>query len=577
MTVKFSYITSGERLSRVYESLREEPYIFLDTEVSNDRIRLVQLGGKEDIFILDLFDLGEEGVLFLRELLSSKGIVGHNLKFDLKYLYSYGIEPYAVFDTMIASQLLGDTDKHSLQKVAMHYLGQVLDKGLQASNWGQPFLGKEQLEYAALDVKVVRDLFYIFLKRLNESHHREEILLKTRTSKVFNLLNPVAIVEMAFVQETAKLELNGIPVDKEELERKLKEQERLLQKKVMDFMVKYRIDPMSPKQVGELLTKRFGLDLPKTEKGNVSTDDRVLSEYASHPVISELLDIRGMKKIIEKLQEIKERIRGNRVYPEFKQIGAVTGRMASMNPNVQNIPRNLRSIFKAEEGNVFVIADFSQIELRIASEYVGEEKMLHAFRQGKDLHRYTASIFLGKPEEDITKEERQLAKAVNFGLIYGISAKGLVEYAKTYGIDLSLESAQKIRDSFFEYYTSFKAWHERVKKELKDYKESRGHTLLGRPYVAHTFPDAVNYPIQGTGADLLKLSVLMFDAELRKEGLKAKVVNLVHDEILVECKEEYAEYIKELLKRAMLHAGRVILKQVPVEVEVFVNNRWEKD
>jgi DNA polymerase-1 len=577
MTVKFSYITSGERLSRVYESLREEPYIFLDTEVSNDKIRLVQLGGKEDIFILDLFDLGEEGVLFLRELLSSKGIVGHNLKFDLKYLYSYGIEPYAVFDTMIASQLLGDTDKHSLQKVAMHYLGQVLDKGLQASNWGQPFLGKEQLEYAALDVKVVRDLFYIFLKRLNESHHREEILLKTRTSKVFNLLNPVAIVEMAFVQETAKLELNGIPIDKEELEKKLKEQERLLQKKVMDFMVKYRIDPMSPKQVGELLTKRFKLDLPKTGKGNVSTDDRVLSEYASHPVISELLDIRGMKKIIEKLQEIKERIRGNRVYPEFKQIGAVTGRMASMNPNVQNIPRNLRSIFKAEEGNVFVIADFSQIELRIASEYVGEEKMLHAFRQGKDLHRYTASIFLGKPEADITKEERQLAKAVNFGLIYGISAKGLVEYAKTYGIDLSLESAQKIRDSFFEYYTSFKAWHERVKKELKDYKESRGHTLLGRPYVAHTFPDAVNYPIQGTGADLLKLSVLMFDAELRKEGLKAKVVNLVHDEILVECKEEYAEYIKELLKRAMLHAGRVILKQVPVEVEVFVNNRWEKD
>jgi len=577
MTVKFSYITSGERLSRAYESLREEPYIFLDTEVSNDRIRLVQLGGKEDIFILDLFDLGEEGVLFLRELLSSKGIVGHNLKFDLKYLYSYGIEPYAVFDTMIASQLLGDTDKHSLQKVAMHYLGQVLDKGLQASNWGQPFLGKEQLEYAALDVKVVRDLFYIFLKRLNEGHHREEILLKTRTSRVFNLLNPVAIVEMAFVQETAKLELNGIPVDKEELERKLKEQERLLQKKVMDFMVKYRIDPMSPKQVGELLTKRFGLDLPKTEKGNVSTDDRVLSEYASHPVISELLDIRGMKKIIEKLQEIKERIRGNRVYPEFKQIGAVTGRMASMNPNVQNIPRNLRSIFKAEEGNVFVIADFSQIELRIASEYVGEEKMLQAFRQGKDLHRYTASVFLGKPEEEITKEERQLAKAVNFGLIYGISAKGLVEYAKTYGIDLSLESAQKIRDSFFEYYTSFKAWHERVKRELKEYKESRGHTLLGRPYVAHTFPDAVNYPIQGTGADLLKLSVLMFDAELRREGLKAKVVNLVHDEILVECKEEYAEYIKELLKRAMLHAGRVILKQVPVEVEVFVNNRWEKD
>ncbi|MEJ5338105.1 MAG: bifunctional 3'-5' exonuclease/DNA polymerase [Aquificaceae bacterium] len=577
MTPKFSYITSRERLSSVYEQLREERYLFLDTEVSGDQIRLVQVGGKDEIFILDLFDLGEEGILFLKRLLSGRGIVGHNLKFDLKYLYAYGIEPYAVFDTMIASQLLGDTDKHSLQKVAMHYLGQVLDKGLQASNWGQPFLGREQLEYAALDVKVVRELFHIFLDKLNEHPHREEVLLKTRTSKVFGLLNPVAIVEMAFVQETAKLELKGIPVDREELERKLREQEKLLQKKVMDFMFRYRADPMSPKQVGELLTKKFGLDLPKTEKGNVSTDDKVLAEHSLHPAVSELLEIRGLKKTIEKLQEIRDKLRGNRVYPEFKQIGAITGRMASMNPNVQNIPRNLRSIFKAEEGKTFVIADFSQIELKIASEYVGEEKMIQAFLQGRDLHRYTASVFLGKAEEDITKEERQLAKAVNFGLIYGISAKGLVEYAKTYGVDLSPESAQKIRDSFFNYYTSIRAWHERVKKELREFKESRGHTLLGRPYIAHTFPDAVNYPIQGTGADLLKLSVLMFDAEARRENLKASVVNLVHDEVLVECEETQAEKVKEVLERTMKHAGRIVLKQVPVEVEVFVNKRWEKD
>ncbi len=577
MTPRFSYITSRERLSGVYERLKGERYLFLDTEVYGDQIRLVQIGGKEDIFILDIFDLREEGVLFLKRLLSDRGIVGHNLKFDLKYLYSYDIEPYAVFDTMIASQLLGDTDKHSLQKVAMHYLGQVLDKGLQASNWGQPFLGKEQLEYAALDVKVVRELFYLFLQRLNEQPQREDVLLKTRTSKVFGLLNPVAIVEMAFVQEVAKMEMKGIPVDGKELEKKLKEQEKLLQKRVMDFMLRYRTDPMSPKQVGDLLTKRFGLDLPKTEKGNVSTDDKVLAEHSLHPAVSELLEIRGLKKTIEKLQEIKEKLRGNRVYPEFKQIGAITGRMASMNPNVQNIPRNLRSIFKAEEGKTFVIADFSQIELRIASEYVGEERMVQAFMEGRDLHRYTASVFLGKPEGQITKEERQLAKAVNFGLIYGISAKGLVEYAKTYGVSLSLEEAQKIRESFFAYYTAIRAWHERVKKELREFKESRGYTLLGRSYSAHTFPDAVNYPIQGTGADLLKLSVLMFDAEVKRENLRAHVVNLVHDEVLVECEETVAEKVKELLERAMKHAGKIVLKQVPVEVEVVINKRWEKD
>ncbi|MDW8433748.1 MAG: bifunctional 3'-5' exonuclease/DNA polymerase [Aquificaceae bacterium] len=575
--LKYSYITSADKLQRVYQNLKEEKFLFLDTEVSNNQIRLVQIAGKEDIFILDLFDIGQEGVLFLKNFLSDKGIVGHNLKFDLKHLYRYHIEPYAVFDTMIASQLLGNSERHSLQSVAMKYLREVLDKSLQASDWGQPFLGKEQLEYAALDVKVVRDLFYIFLQKLNETPHKEEILLKTRTARVFDLTNPVAIVEMAFVQEVAKMEMKGLPVDREELEKRLKEQEKELQKKVMSFISRYRTDPMSPKQVGELLTRRLGLDLPRTEKGNVSTDDKVLAEYAYHPTVAELLEIRSLKKNIEKLQEIKEKLKGNRIYPEFKQIGAVTGRMASTNPNVQNIPRHLRGIFKAEPGKTLVIADFSQIELRILSDYVNEEKMINAFLQGKDLHRYTASIFLGKPEEEISKEERQLAKAVNFGLIYGISAKGLVEYARTYGVDLNLETAQSIRESFFSYYSTIRAWHERVKRELKDYKESRGHTLLGRHYVAHTFPDAVNYPIQGSGADLLKLSVLMFDAELKKEKIEANLINLVHDEIVVECEEKDAERVSQLLLKAMKSAGKIILKRVPVEVEVTIKERWDKD
>lgn len=577
MNVKFSYITSRDRLKRVYEKLSEEPYIFLDTEVAGNSIRLAQLGDRDEVFVLDLFELSQGGVEVLKDLLSRKGIVGHNLKFDLKYLYSLGIEPYAVFDTMVASQLLGNTDRHSLQKLAMHYLGLVLDKSFQLSNWASKNLTREQIEYAALDVKVVRDLFYILLEKLNQVPHREETLLKTRTSRVFGLLNPVAIVEMAFVQEVAKLEMNGLPVDVEELERVLREQGKLLQKKVMEFMARHRIDPMSPKQIGELLTRKAGIELPKTGKGNLSTEDRVLSEYSHIPIVGEILEIRSMKKTLEKLQEIKDNLNGNRIYPEFKQIGAITGRMASQNPNVQNIPRNLRRIFKAEEGDLFVIADFSQIELRIASEYVGEERMIRALKEGRDLHRYTAGLFLNKPEEEITKEERQLAKAVNFGLIYGISARGLVEYAKTYGVDLSLEEAQSIRERFFSYYTGFREWHERVKRELRDFKESRGYTLLGRAYVAHTFPDGVNYPIQGTGADLLKLSVLMFDADLRREGLGARLVNLVHDEIVVECEQGKAERVADALVRAMKHAGRVILKQVPVEVEVKINQRWEKD
>ncbi len=252
--------------------------MYIDTEtVGDSTIRLVQLGTEEDILLLDLYELGDIGVSFLKGLLSQKGVVGHNLKFDLKYLLGYGIEPYAVFDTMIASQLLGDSDRHSLQKLAMQYLGEVLDKSLQLSNWGSSRLSKEQLEYAALDVEVVRRLFPLLLERLNSlTPLVEENLLKTRTAKVFGLKNPIAIVEMAFVQEVAKLERNGLPVDVEELERLIKELSKELQKRVMDFLVKYRTDPMSPKQVGELLVKRFGLNLPRTEKGNISSDYKVL-------------------------------------------------------------------------------------------------------------------------------------------------------------------------------------------------------------------------------------------------------------------------------------------------------------
>jgi DNA polymerase-1 len=461
----------------------------------------------------------------------------------------------------------------------MQYLGEVLDKSLQLSNWGSSRLSKEQLEYAALDVEVVRRLFPLLLERLNSlAPVVEENLLKTRTAKVFGLKNPIAIVEMAFVQEVAKLERNGLPVDVEELERLVRELSKELQKRVMDFLVKYRTDPMSPKQVGELLVKRFGLNLPRTEKGNISTDDKYLAEHIENPAVRELLKIREIKKNLDKLEEIKDGLRGRRVYPEFKQIGAITGRMSSMNPNVQNIPRSLRRIFKAEEGNVFVIADFSQIELRIAAEYVNDESMIKVFREGRDMHKYTASVLLGKKEEEITKEERQLAKAVNFGLIYGISAKGLAEYAySSYGIALSLEEAEKIRARFFEHFRGFKDWHERVKKELREKGKSEGYTLLGRRYTAHTFPDAVNYPIQGTGADLLKLSVLIFDAEVRRENIKARVINLVHDEIVVECPMEEGERTAELLERAMKRAGGIILKKVPVEVECVIKDRWEKE
>ncbi len=575
--MKYDYITERSDLTRCLPKLERSPYLFLDTETAGDRIRLVQIGNEEEIFIIDLFDL-PSAIDPLRELLSKKGIVGHNLKFDLKFLYSLGIEPYATFDTMIGSYLLG-FERHSLSHVAEVVLGKVIDKSLQLSDWSRSVLTPQQIEYAATDVFVVREIFRKMLDRLNSlpQPDRGQELLKTRTARVFGLKNPVAIVEMAFVQEVAKIEMSGLPVDREELDRIAREYEKRIQKMIMDFYIRYRVDPMSPKQIGSLLKNKLGLNLPETERGNISTDDKTLAEFSHIKEVRDILEIRRVKKSLDKLKEIGSFLRNGRVYPEFKQIGAVTGRMSSSNPNVQNIPRDMRSLFRAEEGNLFVIADFSQIELRIAAEYVGDPSMIRALREGKDMHRYTASLVLEKPEEEVTKEERQIAKAMNFGLIYGISARGLSEYARSsYGVDLDVDSADTFRKKFFKFFHHFKEWHDQVKRELREKEEVRGMTLLGRPYRATTFTDAVNYPIQGTGADLLKLAVLMFSVELKKRGLPAKIVNLVHDEIVVECQEEVSGEVRESLENAMIQAGHIVLKQVPVEVESEVSDRWVK-
>ncbi len=575
--MKYEYIIDKQSLPKVIRDLKPSPYLFIDTETTGDRIRLIQIGNEEHIYVIDIFEV-PEAVEPLQILLSTKGVVGHNLKYDLKFLYRYNIHPYATFDTMIASYLLG-FEKRSLNHLVEVILNESLDKSFQLSDWAKPTLDREQIEYAAKDVEVLRRIFPILREKLNllPEVEKGKELLKTRTARVFNLTNPATIIEMAFVQEVAKLELNGVPVEESRIEELEKEFARRFQKSIMDFYIKHRIDPLSTKQLGKFLTERLGLELPQTLKGNISTDDKTLAEFSHVKEVQDILEIRRIKKALDKLKELRTHIKGGRVYPEFRQIGAITGRMSSSNPNVQNIPRDMRTLFKAPEGKSLVVSDFSQIELRIAAEYVKDERMMEAFREGKDMHRYTASLVLGKAEQEISKEERQLAKALNFGLIYGISARGLAEYARgSYGVEISLQEAEKFRKRFFEAFKSFKDWHSRVKEELKEKKEVRGSTLLGRPFRAHTFTDAVNYPIQGTGADLLKLAVLMFDVELRKHRLDAKLVNLVHDEIVVECPSEIAKEVKECLERAMETAGKVALRDIPVEAESTISESWSK-
>ncbi len=587
--MKVEYITESEKLKSIEEKLKNHPYIFLDTEVAvkdfenidyfNDHIRLIQVGTENDIYVLDAYKIEKERLRkFLKESVENKGIVGHNLKFDLKFLATnFDVYPKVVFDTFIASKILSKGDnsqKHSLSAVATRLTDEEIDKSYQTSPWWLENLTKEQIEYAAKDIEVLRIIFKEQVLRLNE----DQTSLKSsgETFKVFGVKNPVVALEMAFLPCLVLMELSGIPINEEQLKTQLENSRKKFQNLYMEFKIKYGIDPMSPQQVVNFLTKKLNIKLPKTDKGSFSSQDIYLKDYENKEEVKLLLNIRYEKKNLDKLEELKKYLKNGRIYGEFKQIGASTGRMSSYKPNLQNIPKNLKYLFEAPDGYKFIIADYSQIELRIAAEYTKDEKMIQAFKEGKDLHRLTASIITGKDYEIITKEERNLAKAINFGLIYGISPKSLVEYAKNnYGIEITLKEAKIFHENFFNYYQRFKIWHEKTKEYLEKHRFVEQKTLLGRKLLAFKFTDAVNYPIQGSGSDLLKMAVVLFYKNINT--LDAKVVNLIHDEIVVQVKEEDLDKAKEILSVAMYQAGKYLLKEVPVVFEINVSKSWNKE
>ncbi|WP_297886986.1 bifunctional 3'-5' exonuclease/DNA polymerase [Sulfurihydrogenibium sp.] len=587
--MQVEYITTPEKLQHIEENLKSQPFIYLDTEVAvkdfenidyfKDQIRLIQIGTDTQIYVIDAYKIDKEKIKrFLKENVENKGIIGHNLKFDLKFLATnYNIYPKVVFDTFIASKILAKGDnsqKHSLSAVATRLTDEELDKSYQTSPWWIENLTKEQIEYAAKDIEVLRSIFKEQVLRLNE----DQTALKSsgETFKVFGVKNPVAALEMSFLPCLVKMELSGFPINENKLQIQTQNAKSKFQNLYIEFKKKYGIDPMSPQQVVNFLTKKLSIKLPKTEKGSFSSQDVYLKDYEDKQEVNLLLQIRYEKKNLDKLEELKKYLKEGRIYGEFKQIGASTGRMSSSKPNLQNIPKNLKHLFEAPEGYMFIIADYSQIELRIAAEYTKDQNMIKAFKEGKDLHRLTASIITGKDYENITKEERNLAKAINFGLIYGISPKSLVEYAKNnYGVEITLKEAKIFHENFFNYYSGFKIWHEKTKEYLEKHRFIEQQTLLGRKLIAYRFTDAVNYPIQGSGSDLLKMAVVLFYKSL--DNIDAKVVNLVHDEIVVEVKEEDLEKARKILSTAMEKAGKYLLKEVPVSFEISLSKTWNKD
>ena len=328
----------------------------------------------------------------------------------------------------------------------------------------------------------------------------------------------------------------------------------------------------SPKQLlAALAAAGILLESTSEEALRASDDGRIIPLILAH---------REASKRAQQAESLIGHIeRDGRIHAGFDQTGTATGRFSSRDPNLQNVGRGeLREAFTAPEGRKLVVADYSQIELRAAAAIAGETKMIEAYRSGADLHRLTAATVLGKPESEVTKADRQLAKAVNFGLLYGQSAPGLVKYAAAaYGVTMDDEEAQRIRSAFFRTYGRLRQWHGTSRNAAAD-GVTEVRTRSGRrrliPETAsewERFTALVNTPVQGGTADGMKLAITMAAGQL-PEG--AFLVSTVHDELVAECREEDAAAVRKILTDCMVRGMSSLFGDVPVEVEASICTNW---
>lgn len=510
-------------------------------------------------WILDLkalgYDLGPLG-----SALEAKQVIGHNVKFDVLWLrYRCGLNLRHLACTMTASRLLmaGTKEANDLGACLSRHLDVTIPKDQARSNWGHPHLTPEQLRYAANDVVHIHALHAELLRELESAG-------LTAVWKLESELIPVVVA----------MEHDGALVDRAVLERLQIEAQAVVDSTTTALKTEVGPDfnPGSTVQVKQALNDR-GVEV-------ASTNEETLLGV-NNPLVGQLLLFRQAKKQLEQVETLLEAIESDgRIHASFKPTGTDTGRFSCSDPNLQNVSRGLlRSAFIAAPDHRLDVADYSQIELRVAATIAGESKMLAAFHAGEDLHRQTAALVLGKTLDSVTKEDRQLAKAVNFGLIYGQGASGLVKYAKSgYGVDLDEARAQEIRVRFFDAYPALARWHAQA-KTLANQNVGEARTTLGRRRRLpvgrerwwQRFTGLLNSPVQGGGADGMKRALVALARQL-PPGVA--IISTVHDEIIVEVPEVLADAVKEIVRCVMIEEMARLYPSVPIEVQVSVCQNW---
>lgn len=599
MEIFFQLVNDAAGVRSACESLKNARMLGFDVETTDldpyrGDLRLVQLSDGRDTKVIDLKPFRGNGLTPgdnafalrsnpdlapLRDLLSSPKItkIAHNAKFDTKWVrHHLGCEVGGIYDTYLASVLISAGEgerRHGLADLVQFFLGRTLDKTEQVSDWAAAELSQSQIEYAAKDAAIM-----------------PEVREKVHERIVADGLERVLQLENECVMPIAEMELNGFYLDKDRWLEQLAKVTKIQDKTAYELQGMLaagvaqaslfgapQINLDSQAQVSAALVN-LGVPMPETTR---AWELQPLADQ--YPVVAKLLEYRGAAKASssfgENILEFIEPATG-RIHADFRQIGAPTGRFACSKPNLQQIPHEevYRRCFPAPEGRKLVIADYSQIELRIIADISEDANFIAAFESGQDFHSATAAQVFGVKAEDVTPDQRSFAKRLNFGVVYGLGAQ---RFAMMTGI--SQTEAENTLRRYFATYPKMDEWLRMQSKNVLTERSAR--TVSGRlarinfeaadrSSIGAAQRYAKNMPIQGTSADILKRALTLLHESLRETS--GKLVNIVHDEIVVECDASETGQTIEKLQGAMQKAGSEFVSRVPIKIDIHAADEWSK-
>lgn len=598
-----------------YESLKTTPHEYQLIETEEDARKLFDLFVTKQILSIDtettsvnpidaelvgLSFAAEEGKAFyvaipaerekaerivniFKPLYESPDIlkIGQNIKYDMEVLMNYGVRLSApMFDTMIAHYVLQPEQKHNMDILAetlLNYQTVHIDELIEPKGKGQKSMRDlspaSVCDYAAEDADITLRLYNVLKPRLKE----------TNVEQLFYN------IEMPLVPVLAEMETTGVRLDTEALAETSKVlTERMKQKERNIYeLAGHEFNIASPKQVGEVLFGEMKIvEKPKkTKTGQYVTSEEVLQQLRSKaPIVADILEHRGLKKLLGTYVDALPKLinpRTGHIHTSFNQAVTATGRLSSSDPNLQNIPvrgedgKEIRKCFIPEPGELFFSADYSQIELRVMAHLSGDKNMIEAFREGYDIHAATAARIYKEKIEDVSRDQRTKAKRANFGIIYGITDFGLAER-----LEISRDEAKQLIDGYFETFPDVHAYMEKAKELAREhgYAETFFHRRRYLPDITshnatvRNFAErnAINAPIQGSAADIIKIAMVKIYERFRKEGIRSRMILQVHDELNFSVVPEEKEKVERIVLEEMQNA-------YPLQVPLVADSGWGKN